>query len=349
MGDTRLEACVARVEDKGNQIIGGTGFVIGPSLAVTCVHVVEACGAAPGEHVRLVFRAGGEPAEAEVLTDGWHSEADVAFLRLPEPPPEGVAPAVLTPSVGQEGVKVRAFGYPEVGQVEGLWGDGRLVGRVTEAGQTLLQLSSAQITAGFSGGPVWDARSGRVIGMVTQIAAPDRYARLGDVAFAIPTEALRDLCPETIALHYKLPPGTPCQAPVVPRYFVPRPKVSQKLMEYLTTDAPAGALVVSAVHGLGGIGKTTLVAALAHDPAVQTRFPDGILWVTLGQQPDVLSFLSGWIQALGDRDFHPTATRVHRATCARCCTPRSACWWSTTPGGQNICVPFWWVESAAAC
>jgi hypothetical protein len=112
---------------------------------------------------------------------------------------------------------------------------------------------------------------------------------------------------------YGRPIGIPFQTPTVPRYFVPRPEVSQALMDYLTADAPPGALVVSAVHGLGGIGKTTLVAALAHDPDVQTRFPDGVLWATLGQQPDVLSLLAGWIQALGDYDFHPTVIEMASA------------------------------------
>ena len=58
---------------------------------------------------------------------------------------------------------------------------------------------------------------------------------------------------------------------------------------------------------MGGIGKTTLAAALAHDPDpdVQDRFPDGVLWATLGQQPDILPLLSGWVQALGDYQFKP--------------------------------------------
>jgi len=103
-------------------------------------------------------------------------------------------------------------------------------------------------------------------------------------------------------------PDIPFQAPPLPRYFVPRPEVSRALIDGLMTQAPPDALVVSAVHGLGGVGKTTLVAALAHDPAVQACFPDGVLWVTLGQQPDVLSLLSGWIQALGDRDFYSPLT-----------------------------------------
>ena len=63
--------------------------------------------------------------------------------------------------------------------------------------------------------------------------------------------------------------------------------------------------MVSAIYGLGGIGKSTLAAALAHDPEVQAHFPDGIFWATLGQQPDILSFLSTWIQALKDYDFKP--------------------------------------------
>lgn len=65
-------------------------------------------------------------------------------------------------------------------------------------------------------------------------------------------------------------------------------------------DTKLGILVVSAIHGLGGIGKSTLAAALAHNPDVQERFSDGVLWTTLGQQPELLPLLSTWIQALGD-------------------------------------------------
>ncbi len=62
-------------------------------------------------------------------------------------------------------------------------------------------------------------------------------------------------------------------------------------------------MVITVIHGLGGIGKSTLAAALAHNKQVQAHFCDGILWATLGQQPDVLSLLSGWVQALGDHNF----------------------------------------------
>src|SRR5262249_45889723 len=42
------------------------------------------------------------------------------------------------------------------------------------------------------------------------------------------------------------------------------------------------------VQGMGGIGKTVLAAALAHDSEVRQAFPDGIYWLTVGQTPNLL-------------------------------------------------------------
>lgn len=39
------------------------------------------------------------------------------------------------------------------------------------------------------------------------------------------------------------------------------------------------------VHGMGGIGKSVLAAMLAQDEEVRRAFPDGVLWLTLGQEP----------------------------------------------------------------
>ena len=43
------------------------------------------------------------------------------------------------------------------------------------------------------------------------------------------------------------------------------------------------------LHGMGGMGKTELAKAFCHDPQIRQAFPDGIAWLTLGQQPDVLA------------------------------------------------------------
>src|SRR5262249_27928733 len=38
---------------------------------------------------------------------------------------------------------------------------------------------------------------------------------------------------------------------------------------------------ITAMFGIGGVGKTTVAAAMAYDPEIQNAFPDGILWTAL--------------------------------------------------------------------
>lgn len=67
---------------------------------------------------------------------------------------------------------------------------------------------------------------------------------------------------------------------------------------------------ITAVRGWVGVGKTTFAAALAHEPEIETAFPDGILWATLGQTPNLLAELSAWGRALGsDSIMHARDTR----------------------------------------
>lgn len=62
------------------------------------------------------------------------------------------------------------------------------------------------------------------------------------------------------------------------------------------TSAIQGA---TALHGMGGIGKSVMARALCDDPAVQAAFPDGILWTTLGQEPTLTVKLREWVTVLG--------------------------------------------------
>ncbi len=101
----------------------------------------------------------------------------------------------------------------------------------------------------------------------------------------------------------------PFQAPPLPSYYVDRPEYSQDLKKRLLTSSDVR-MVVTAIHGLGSIGKSTLSMALAHDKDVQAHFCDGILWATLGQQPNLLSLLSSWVQALGDYNFKATSVEA---------------------------------------
>jgi DNA transposition AAA+ family ATPase len=104
------------------------------------------------------------------------------------------------------------------------------------------------------------------------------------------------------------PRGIPFQALALPKDYVDRPEIRQKIKSMLIDCLVSrpGTLVVSAIYGLGGVGKSVMAAALAHDAEVQKVCADGVLWVTLGQNPDLLSSLYGWVQKLGDYDFKPT-------------------------------------------
>jgi hypothetical protein len=102
----------------------------------------------------------------------------------------------------------------------------------------------------------------------------------------------------------------PFQAPPLPTHYVERATEVGEIIGGLLNNTPEqnGILVVSALHGLGGVGKTSLAAATAHHHLIRERFGDGVLWTTLGQQPDLLANLVAWIHALGDRDYSPSTT-----------------------------------------
>lgn len=51
--------------------------------------------------------------------------------------------------------------------------------------------------------------------------------------------------------------------------------------------------------GLPGVGKTALAIQLAHDSEIQSRYPDGVLWASLGRDVTVEPKLSKWALELG--------------------------------------------------
>jgi tetratricopeptide (TPR) repeat protein len=89
--------------------------------------------------------------------------------------------------------------------------------------------------------------------------------------------------------------GTPYLAPTLPPHHVPREAALVQLRELLVGKARQ----VTALRGMGGVGKTTLAIALCHDRSVVDSFSDGILWATLGPRADLLSAQTAWGAALG--------------------------------------------------
>jgi hypothetical protein len=92
-------------------------------------------------------------------------------------------------------------------------------------------------------------------------------------------------------------PDTPVPVPgeQAPADYVERPEVTDGLLAFLLSEdaTPRGRAVISAVHGLGGMGKTTVARWLVWQSEVGQRFADGRIWVTLGNEPpDALTVLN---------------------------------------------------------
>ncbi len=63
--------------------------------------------------------------------------------------------------------------------------------------------------------------------------------------------------------------------------------------------AGRGNAALTVLHGLPGVGKTSLAIALAHDRQIRASFTDGILWVGVGPNANLLSLLSRWASLVG--------------------------------------------------
>lgn len=64
-------------------------------------------------------------------------------------------------------------------------------------------------------------------------------------------------------------------------------------------SAHSSAQPLTILWGWPGVGKTTLAAVLAHDPSIKAAFPDGVLWLSVGQNPNIFAKLSIWARPLG--------------------------------------------------
>lgn len=95
----------------------------------------------------------------------------------------------------------------------------------------------------------------------------------------------------------------PFQAPPQPRTFYARPLLLAAITKALTEPA-----ATCLVHGMGGVGKTTIATHLAY--ALRHTFPDGVLWANLGQtvsneqiDPAALSLIANTFTKAFGRDM----------------------------------------------
>jgi hypothetical protein len=191
----------------------GAGFLVSEWNVLTCAHVIaEALRISgdtdekPSGTVHLDFPFFGAAARIAHV-EYWlplrgpskNPSGDIAVLELLTAPPDGAYPVHLSTVEDPFGRDFRAHGYPQ-GYDSGVWVYGKLRDHLSNGWLQAedIKVPGKRIEQGFSGSPVEDQETGRIVGMVAA-STRDRVEKVG---FIIPTEILVDVYPQTTANEF---------------------------------------------------------------------------------------------------------------------------------------------------
>jgi WD40 repeat protein len=106
----------------------------------------------------------------------------------------------------------------------------------------------------------------------------------------------------TLASAYLTTRVTYITAPPRVANYLERPESLRAVRDTLFAPEDRNPIALTALAGMGGIGKTVLAKALTQDEVVQQAFPDGIVWITAGREGrrDFVQEMREVAKALGD-------------------------------------------------
>lgn len=207
------DAGLAQVFVGDTKDAAGMAFLVGPRLAVTCAHVVNAA-LARDKHDRSPI-----PKDAQVVVrfpladdiprpDGWYDVPqraarvvrfkppgrlptdDIALLELEEDAPSEVGQTVLADirGIALDRDELGVFG-PPAGARLAVHFDARFAGKVNPSWSQVdpVSASGSFVTGGFSGGRVWSYTHEAAVGMIVAMQVGEAHRR----AFMIPATAIR--------------------------------------------------------------------------------------------------------------------------------------------------------------
>ena len=296
-GPEILRKIVVKVSsDKRN--LRGTGFFATDREIVTCHHVLADGNGSISEGQRYFVKNDdwADWIEAQPIEERCGAAQDFAFLS-PLVPIRLEAKSV--PFKRWDGRHKEFFtrGYDcNTSEDEGassLEGeDCQIVDKSSRGKEPRWQLSTIKrsLLPGRSGSPVWSVGQKAIVGMIDYQAGDESI--LKERSLAIPIEEIfPDLPQEKVQ---------PVNAPSLPQDFLPRPEDLARLKELVLSHGEDKSAITGrtgvgcqppnarvGLQGMGGIGKSVLAAALAWDDQVLEAFPDGVIWISLGQQPNL--------------------------------------------------------------
>lgn len=254
----------------------GTAFFINSQLLITAKHVVE-------DSLNDIYLDGtpGGGKEKIAVDNIFPCERDIAILKANLNFPT-ITPLDLTYHDLSVFERVMLAGYFD--EIQSLH---QVKSEISGHVSTIhTWRSNGKLSKGMSGGPVLLEGSNKVVGII-QARDVDK-----NITYLIPsTEIFNELekhnfldIQSQAPLHY---------FPALPAHFLARKTylLTIKKMLLKGISPKKGAVGVSnliALQGMVGVGKSTLAMAVAHDKQIRQIFTDGIVYVKLGEKPNVI-------------------------------------------------------------
>lgn len=295
-----LKESVACVLKKSNES-AGTAFVVSRTqsdglppegLLLTCSHVLRLA-EAPNTKFRVRFLNGKEYEIDDIRRD---EKNDLAILSITkEPLPETARALPLGSSRGTDEHPIHSYGFPQATGLGGAHAKASILGSLDVRGVDSLQLTdSKELTSGFSGAPIWDAKRARVIGVARFVVEPDALGKLSETAFVISSECAKATFAELLV-------NDDCPFKALGRFtrnderlYKGRTRAINSLLSKLST-VPSFLLVT----GPSGSGKSSLVRAGLLPQIERDAFSGSSGWVPYIAEPDSTKTIREMVGASG--------------------------------------------------
>ena len=294
IGPEILREIAVKISDDGKKL-KGTGFFVSATEIATCYHVLKDKNGELSDSY-YVKHDDSDWIRVVPIKEKCRAHQDIAFLKSPIPNKLGLRRIPFDSWDGKSEEFV-SRGYDcNTTEIEGAstikGEDCRIIDYTSRGTEPRLQLSTIKKTLlpGRSGSPVWSLGQGAVVGMIDYQAGDESSLKERSMAILI----------EKLPVDLSCPKGEPINVPHLPVDFLPRPDDLKRLRELVLSPGVSKSAITGkpssvgndsvpyiGLQGMGGIGKSVLAAALARDEHILAAFPDGVIWITLGQRPDL--------------------------------------------------------------